>query len=101
MAVVTKDGESNLAEEVGDAEKAKYMRPRDCRTYLRTTLAKEFEGIVAGFVEAAKGGSCPHLKLATELLKPTRRGPSRKKGPVMRYWEQLEKEKREKELTAK
>jgi hypothetical protein len=61
-------------------EKGRYMRPAECRSYMRRTLAKEFEGIVAGFVAAAKQGSCPHLKLATELLKPVRKGPLERRG---------------------
>ena len=59
--------------------KAKYMRPSECRSHMRRTLAKEFQGIVDGFVEAAKKGSCPHVKLATELLKPIRKGPRERK----------------------
>jgi hypothetical protein len=77
--------------------KVKYMRPSECRSHMRRTLAKEFQGIVDGFVEAAKSGSCPHVKLATELLKPIRTGASRKKGTATRYWEQLDKRQREKE----
>ena len=78
-------------------EKAKYLRPSECRSFMRRTLAKEFQAIVDGFVEEAKKGSCQHVKLATELLKPIRKGPSRKKGTATRYWEQLDKEQREKE----
>jgi hypothetical protein len=55
------------------------MQPAGCRAYMRRTLATEFAGIVEGFVEAAKTGSCPHVKLATELLRPTRKGTTRKK----------------------
>jgi hypothetical protein len=77
--------------------KAKYLRPSECRSFMRRTLAKEFQAIVDGFVEEAKKGSCQHVKLATELLKPIRKGPTRKKGTATRYWEQLDKEQREKE----
>ena len=77
--------------------KAKYMRPSECRSHMRKTLAKEFDEIVKGFVAAAKKGSCPHLKLATELLKPIRTGPSRKKGTATKYWEMLQREERERE----
>jgi hypothetical protein len=89
-----------VREAVGEG-KAKHMRPSECRSHMRRTLAKEFQGIVDGFVEAAKRGSCPHVKLATELLKPIRKGPSRKKGTATRFWEQLEKEQREKERLQK
>jgi hypothetical protein len=76
---------------------AKYMRPSECRSHMRRTLAREFQGIVDGFVEAAKKGSCPHVKLATELLMPIRKGTSRKKGTATKYWEMLQREEREKE----
>ena len=89
-----------VREAVGEG-KAKFMRPSECRSHMRRTLAREFQGIVDGFVEAAKKGSCPHVKLATELLKPIRKGPSRKKGTATRYWEQLEKEQLEKERLQK
>lgn len=81
--------------------KTKYMRPTECRSYMRKTLAKEYEEIVKGFIAAAKKGSCPHVKLATELLKPDRQGPSRKKGTATKYWEMLQKEDREKERVKK
>lgn len=83
--------------DVAAEKKAKHMRPSECRSQMRRALAREFQGIMDGFIEAAKKGSCPHVKLATELLKPIRKGPSRKKGTATRYWEQLEKEQREKE----
>ena len=51
----------------------KPLRPSQCRTYMRRTLAKEFRGIVDGFVKGAQSGSCQHVKLATELLEPQRR----------------------------
>jgi len=89
-----------VKEAVGEG-KAKYMRPSECRSHMRRTLAKEFQGIVDGFVEAAKKGSCPHVKLATELLKPIRTGPSRKKGTATKFWEMLQKEEREKEQLKK
>jgi len=81
--------------------KAKYLRPNECRNRMRRTLMREFDAIIAGFVEAAKKGSCPHVKLATELLKPTRTGPSRKKGTATKYWEMLQREEREKEQLKK
>ena len=79
-----------VKEEVGEG-KVRYMRPSECRAHMRRTLAKEFEEIVDGFVEAAKKGSCPHVKLATELLKPIRKMPSRKKGTATKYWEMLQR----------
>ena len=83
-----------VKEELGE-EKAKYLRPSECRNRMRRTLAKEFDAIIDGFVEAAKKGSCPHVKLATELLKPIRKPTSRKKGSATEYWEMLQREERE------
>ena len=77
--------------------KGRYLRPGECRSHMRRTLAKEFQGIVEGFVEAAKKGSCPHVKLATELLKPVRKSPSRKKKTIAQYVEQLDREQLERE----
>jgi hypothetical protein len=77
--------------------KVKPMRPGECRSHMRRTLAREFEGIVQGFVEAAKKGSCPHVKLANELLKPVRKSPSRRKGSVVKHLEQMEREMIERE----
>jgi len=97
MTVIEQDAYPEREHEALVEEKGRYMRPEQCRSYMRRTLAREFKEIVAGFVEAAKEGSCPHMKLATELLKPVTKRPSRKKGPVAQYWEQLEKERGEKE----
>jgi hypothetical protein len=98
---MTRGEEVDQVKEVLEAGKPKYMRPSECRSHMRRTLAKEFQGIVDGFVAAAKKGSCPHVKLATELLKPMRTGPSRKKGTATKYLEMLEREEREKEQLKK
>jgi hypothetical protein len=94
---MTQSKELDQVKDAVGGEKPKYMRPSECRSHLRRTLAREFQGIVDGFVEAAKKGSCPHIKLATELLKPIRKGTSRKKGTATKYWEMLQREAREKE----
>ena len=46
-------------------ETEKPLRPSQCRTHLRRELAREFRGMVKGFVQEAKSGSCQHLMLAT------------------------------------
>jgi hypothetical protein len=79
----------------------KALRPGQCRTHMRNELAKEFREIVKGFVAAAKSGSCPHVKLANELLRPIRRNVSRRKGSVARYMEELDKEQLEKDRLQK
>jgi hypothetical protein len=71
------------------------LAPAGCRAYLRRSLAKEFPGIVDGFVKAAKSGSIHHVKLVAELMQPTRRGTTRIKGPAARFFQKLEQEKKE------
>jgi len=96
---MTKEEEIGL-EQVIEAvrePKRKALRPGQCRTHMRNELAKEFREIVEGFVAAAKSGSCPHVKLANELLQPIRRNVSRRKGSVARYMEELDKEQLEKD----
>jgi hypothetical protein len=70
------------------------LKPAGCRSYLRRRLANAFPAIVDGFVEEAKKGSCVHLKLATELLGPTRKRASRKKSSVTNLLEELRGMKR-------
>lgn len=66
------------------------LRPAQCRAYMRRELAREFRGIVQGFVDSAKKGSCQHVKLAAELVQaPVRVRP--KKSTVERLIEELER----------
>ena len=69
------------------------LRPSKCRAYMRRELAREFRGIVKGFVEGAKTGSCQHVKLATALvdmpLRPRNRG-KQTIGRLIREMEGLE-----------
>ena len=79
-------------------DEKRLLAPAGCRAYMRKTLVKEFPKIVQGFVEAAKTGSCPHVKLVAELMKPTRQGkPRQKKGPAARVIETLVREKAERQ----
>jgi hypothetical protein len=79
-------------------EERKLLAPAGCRAYMRKTLVKEFPKIVQGFVDKAKTGSCPHLKMVTELMKPVRQvNPRQKKGPAARFIERLEREDAEKQ----
>jgi len=80
------------AKERQERQERRLLRPAGCRSYMRSQLAEKFPGIVDGFVKAAKTGSVPHVKLATELLKPTRKGTTRKKGIVTKLLEKLERE---------
>lgn len=65
------------------------MMPAGCRAYLRRRLANEFPEIVDGFIKEAKKGSCPHVKLATEFLRPTRKGTTRRKSEATRILDDL------------
>jgi hypothetical protein len=89
--------ESRKVESVDSRERQtkRILRPAGCRSYMRKELAEEFPEIVEGFVEAAKTGSVPHVKLATELLKPTRKGTTRRKGSVAKLLEKLGKDEPE------
>ena len=70
------------------------LRPSQCRTHLKKTVAAAYRDIVAGFVGEAKSGSCQHLKMATEVVESKGRtqGRSRSKGPAERMLEELERE---------
>ena len=72
----------------------KPLRPAQCRAYMRRELAREFRGIVKGFVDGAKSGSCQHVKLAAELLQSPKRAPRRRKGSAERMVEELRREGR-------
>jgi hypothetical protein len=75
------------------AKQAKFLNPGNCRNHLRKALAREFEEITKGFVKAAKAGSVPHVKLATELLKPTRKSPRKQSTAVriLKEWAEAKK----------
>jgi hypothetical protein len=69
---------------------------------MRRALSENFPAIVDGFIKQARKGSCPHVKLATELLHSKRRSAPRKKGSLEKLmqkldWEQLEREQAERE----
>jgi len=66
-------------DEVAKAKRKKVLKPAECKKHIQERLAQNFEAIVEGFVEEAKKGSCPHVKLANELLKEA---APRKKGPA-------------------
>jgi hypothetical protein len=79
-------------------DEKRLLAPASCRAYMRKTLVKAFPEIVKGFVDAAKTGSCPHVKMVTELMKPVRQVNKRqKKGPAARFIEKLVREKAERE----
>lgn len=66
------------------------LRPSQCRAYMRRELAREFRGIVKGFVDGAKKGSCQHVKLATELVGAPERKPKRGKSVIRELIDEME-----------
>lgn len=62
FARVVKERETEEAKE-SQIESTKAPRPRYCRLYVRTRLAKELPGIVDSLIKKAKGGSVPHMAL--------------------------------------
>lgn len=66
------------------------LRPSQCRAYMRRELAREFRGIVEGFVDGAKKGSCQHVKLATELVGAPARQQKRGKSVVQKLIDEME-----------
>jgi hypothetical protein len=64
------------------------LRPRQCQSYLRTRLAKEFPKIVDGFVNEARNGGCAHMKLTAELLEDEKKEPPRK-GTAQKLLEEM------------
>jgi hypothetical protein len=83
-----------VGQEIEITAPEKPLRPGQCKKHLQKTVAAAYREIVAGFVEQAKGGSCQHLKMATEVLESAKRmrpGP-RVKGPSELMLEELERE---------
>ena len=74
------------------AKRDRPLRPGQCRDYMRRELAREFRGIVQGFVKSAKAGNCQHVKLATELLKAPPKRRAKGKGTIQQLLEQLDRE---------
>ena len=70
------------------------LKPNQCRAYMRRELAREFRGIVKGFVAGAKRGSCQHVKLAAELLETPKRAPRRGKGSAQKMVDELRRQGR-------
>jgi hypothetical protein len=79
----------------GAGARARLPRPGECRDLMRERLAKEFDGIMDGFIAAAKKGSCPHVKLATELLREGESRAKAKKGSARLLMEKLDREEAE------
>ena len=83
--------EVEAIEDVAVVEKERPLRPAQCRAHMRREIAKQYRGIVRGVLEAAKKGSCPHVKLATELVeRPARAQARRGKNVLDQLIEDLE-----------
>ncbi len=94
------DRKAKVADVELTKEEMGLLSPAKCRVYLRRRLAKEFEGITDGFLDAAKMGSCQHLKLATELLGPTRKSKDKPRQTVGAVYEKIRREVEEKRRLA-
>ena len=92
VAQRTQTAKDEKTKELAGAETP--LRPAQCRAYMRRRLAREFRGIVDGFIKGAKRGSCQHVKLATELVAPPVRTRPKRTGTVQRLLEELEGEGR-------
>ena len=75
--------------EAAEPQPAKPLRPKQCHKHLQKRLADEFPNIVNGFISEALKGSCPHMKLAVELLEPAKVDARRGKSSVHMLLEQL------------
>lgn len=84
-----------LGPEAQAGAEVEMLQPGECRRRMRERLAKEFDGILDGFIAAAKKGSCPHVKLATELLREGESRAAAKKGSARLLMEKLDREERE------
>ena len=89
MAKETVD--ESVEQDVKGKQRKRIMQPAGCRSYMRKRLADEFPKIVDGFIDEAKKGSCTHVKMATELLQPTRKGTTRKKSVLKKLLEDMRK----------
>lgn len=70
--------------------KERPLRRTQCRRYLERTVTSEFRKIVQGFVREAKKGGCAHMKMATELVDPAKKGARRRgKGSAQRLLEKI------------
>ncbi len=89
----TKAGDVTDGASAGKTAEGKPLRPAQCRAYMRRALAKNFEGIVKGFIKGAESGSCPHVKLATELLesKPRAVRPRSGRRTIERWIDEMER----------
>ncbi len=54
--------------EAEEPQEQKPLRPKQCHKYVQKRVAEQFPAIVNGFIGEALKGSCPHMKLAMELL---------------------------------
>jgi hypothetical protein len=89
-------------EEAKNEELKRLPSASECRRIFQKRLAKSIEAIAEGFVKAAEKGSCPHVKLANELLvSAIEDQASRRKGPAERMtdeWLRRESEREPKRL---
>jgi len=73
------------------------LRPAQCRTWVKSTLAKHLPEVVEAFLADRSSASCTHLQLVVELLEmgARARGKKRDVGPKLKallaHWREEKK----------
>jgi hypothetical protein len=75
--------------EAAEPQQEKPLRPKQCHKYMQKRVAEQFPAIVNGFISEALKGSCPHMKLAVELLESAKIDVRRGKSSVHMLLDQL------------
>lgn len=92
-----------LPEEIGAREGAaitdKPVRPGQSGEYIRKTLSHHLPEILRGLIDGARHGSCPHVKLATDLLQPAQKPVKRKTHTLSRLLRKYQQEEKRVEKT--
>lgn len=80
---------ARIVAEATEPQQEKPLRPKQCHKYMQKRVAEQFPAIVNGFISEALKGSCPHMKLAVELLEPAKVDARRGRSSVHMLLDQL------------
>lgn len=80
---------ARIMAEAAEPQQEKPLRPKQCHKYMQKRVAEQFPAIVNGFISEALKGSCPHMKLAVELLESAKIDVRRGKSSVHMLLDQL------------
>lgn len=75
-------------------------QPAQSVHYIRRKLAQHLPEILWGLIDGARQGSCPHVKLATDLLQPAQKPVKRKTSSLGRLLQQVRQDEKTREKTA-